>query len=112
LDDQRRDSIAHENQDYASNIGELAMTKPSPLPWSIDALGYIRGADNTNVLEIHENAEFVCKSVNLFPRLVEALEGMVLALEKDSKGNNSISGYACARLADARDVLKEARGVK
>ena len=40
----------------------------------------------------------------------EALEGLVLAVEKDSKENNSISGFTAARLSDAKAALARLEG--
>ena len=37
------------------NNGGKTMTH-TPTPWSIDALGYLRGPESENILENHDNA--------------------------------------------------------
>jgi hypothetical protein len=49
------------------------MDKTSPRPWSVDAMGYIRGSDNSNVLEVQENAKLVCRAVNAHEDILKAL---------------------------------------
>lgn len=36
----------------------------TPRPWTVDAMGYIRGPNSENILENHDNAEFICDVVD------------------------------------------------
>ena len=42
----------------------------TPTPWTVDAMGYIRGPESENILENHDNAEFACKAVNAHESLL------------------------------------------
>lgn len=69
--------------------------------------------------ESSDNAEFICKSVNLFDELVEALEGLQEAfvhIPSDIKGNKYRSGIIkhCENmrvaLNKARNAVDKAKG--
>lgn len=49
----------------------------TPTPWAVDALGYIRGPNSENILEVKENAEFVCLAINSHEELLESLKKLI-----------------------------------
>lgn len=53
----------------------ICFDKPqhTPTPWSVDALGYLRGPDSENILEVKENAAFIVRAVNSHEELVQLL---------------------------------------
>jgi len=81
------------------------MKLTTPTPWSIDALGYIRGADNQNILEKPENAYLICKTVNCFDKLIEALKEI-----SEGKGRYSLDQFEHCRntVEDMKELAKDA----
>lgn len=60
---------------------DMTAAQPTARPWSVDAMGYIRGPEGENILEVKENAEFVCRAVNREDLWDDVLNGIGLAIE-------------------------------
>lgn len=86
------------------------MTQPSPLPWKVSNESGIRDSQGNSIVGgvFPSDAELIVKSVNLFPRLVEALE----KLSKPDYCGHWCSD-CCVDTANeiANEALKEVRGV-
>ena len=61
----------------------LAAPQHTPTPWSIDALGYLRGPESENILEVKDNAAFIVRAVNNHEILIGTLQGILMAIEDD-----------------------------
>jgi hypothetical protein len=49
----------------------------TPTPWTIDALGYLRGPESENILENHANAAYIVKCVNAHEDLLQSLKDLL-----------------------------------
>lgn len=58
------------------------MSEHTTTPWFVDVLGYLRGPNRENILEIKENAEFVVTAVNSYAKNQETIRELLEA------GNN------------------------
>ena len=78
-------------------------TQHTPKPWTVDAMGYIRGPESENILENKVNAEYVCRAVNNFQELIDVING---ALESEYMTQD---GQRIPMLAgDTRKMLEQA----
>jgi hypothetical protein len=79
----------------AKELGHMAHTET---PWSVDALGYLRGPNNENILEEKLNAAFIVRAVNNHAGLLEILKAITTGGWIDSKELEQLAREAIAKV--------------